>query len=248
MSDWLTDSQALDKKFEEELSNPVILVSMLLDPRFRTFQFHVTDPSAKGAGADELPDVYAAVRTRVGLVGQTTLETRMFTAAVKLYQRHLPMLWTEQVSKLPTEVRRRVEQGDARESYLWADLKHWACTRADNLRVCDAPLTLASDPLDFWRACNSYQSIKPLAMIVLAAPASAISVERLWSSAEKILDKRRASLALETAGRQVFVRQVWRIAQLMSSRPSLADTTRRFYESLLPFGAARAGAASTHPK
>ena len=91
--------------------------------------------------------------------------------------------------------------------------------------------------MNFWRACNAFESLKALAQITLNIPASGLSIDRMWSSADKIMDQRR-SLQIETTGRLIFIRHTWQVAQRMLDLYGavLSPTGPAYYKALLPFG------------
>ncbi len=229
-------------KFDEDFKNDAILVSVLLDPRFRTFKhpvFDMRDAEKVKAGQALSPTVAAVKELYASLaarqVDSKSLETRMFTGAVKMYQKWCPVEWAREYEQLSETAKREVDAGNMKNHPLWSDLQTWGNMRAVNISIDGSPLTLLSDPLAFWRQNEMFNVLKPLARHVLSIPATAISVERLWSSSEAVLNKTRASLKIDTAGRQVFVRQVWRVADTMLASSTLSSGARLFYESLRPF-------------
>jgi hypothetical protein len=99
-----------------------------------------------------------------------------------------------------------------------------------------APIGEHTNPIDFWRECNSFGSLKPLAQVVLNVPVSALTIERIWSSEDKVNDKRRNRLEIETAGRVIYIRHVWKTARAVLDRYG-EKLSRAGYEAMLPFAA-----------
>jgi len=128
-------------------------------------------------------------------------------------------------------------EGRMDRSPIWNDLRNWCTVQAANLSTKAGPVDMNTDPIVFWRECNTHGSLRSLAQIVLNIPVSALSIERFWSTQDKVMDKRRSRLELETAGRLIFLRHVWRTAanMLECHGANLSASGRAFYESLLPF-------------
>ena len=106
-----------------------------------------------------------------------------------------------------------------------------------NLSTKAGPVDADTDPIVFWRECNTYGSLRCLAQVVLNIPVSALTIERFWSTQDKVMDKRRGCLELDTAGRLIYLRHVWRTAASMLEHHghNLSASGRAYYESLLPF-------------
>lgn len=226
----------LGSKFDEDMRNPVVLVSTLLDPRYRTFLHPIRGINWSEKRWSDYKSVFSSMSSR--LIDGKTLEARMMTAAVDLYRKYLRPLWDADMATLPADTQHLIlSEGRVDRTPLWNDLKSWYSCRSSNLSTKDGLVGERTNPIDFWRECTTFASLKALAQMVLNIPVSALTIERFWSTQDKVMDKKRNRLDLETAGRLIYLRHVWRTAQSMLKREGskLSASGRAFYESLLPF-------------
>ena len=224
---------AVERKFADDLKNPAVLLAAFFDPRFRAFQWPLRDAEMDDETFAAEQRLWASIRTRA--IDGKGIETRMMSAAIDLYRFLFPGKFEVEVNGLTEREREWAEGGDFRHLPIWRDLRNWVSFRPENLSIGDAPLTMRVDPLDFWKQCFTFNTIKPMAMVVLAVPASGVSCERLWSAVGTVMTKRRGALLIETGSNQVFVREVWKAAKTALKRKNLSDASRKFFSELMPF-------------
>ena len=235
------DGQAMARALDEELrgkfihdwKNPVILLAMFLDPRYRSFRY-LPECNADDTEVGVLRQLYSSLSAR--MFDGKPLESRMFSAVIDIFSRKCPTEYADLMEKESSAVKSQVAEGNYSNTKLWQSCRFWAANPAENLSVAGSRITMSTDPLLFWRECNSFEWLRKLAKMVLGAPASAISCERLWSAVAKVIDKSRASLKLETGASQVYVRSVWQAAEAQLQKKNLSAPARRFFETLQPFG------------
>ena len=78
------------------------------------------------------------------------------------------------------------------------------------------------DPVEWWSKQTMFPLLKFVALHVLSAPASSFSVERLWSTVGRVLDKRRARLTYECMEMQVLLHEWYKLAELFPFLDGLA--------------------------
>ena len=61
--------------------------------------------------------------------------------------------------------------------------------------------------------CWSCHDQRLLAREILAVPASAVSCERIWSSAGRTFAKLRGALSAEMGGKQIFLHEIMKAAE-----------------------------------
>lgn len=228
----------LHGKFESDFTNRVVLVATLLDPRIRTFRHPLRSATMNDVEWSLYQEVFSSISTRpYGEAGrERSIAQWMFSSAIELMRSRMKVQFDEEVAKLDKVKQGLVAQGKYHVMPLWSDLEAWATARPETLLYQGKPISSTIDPILFWKENTASATLKPLARMTLAVPASALSVERIWSVSDKVWEKHRNRLDIATAGRQIFVQQTWRIAHAMLLRGNLSADGRAFYESLLPWG------------
>jgi hypothetical protein len=202
--------------FEKDLSNPVILLGCLLDPRYRDWGQKAKEnlerePLESDAAFSRRKAMQDYFRDINYTISQTIRES-----AHALFMRIFPKIATNDSMRDLTWM----------NSPLQDEIKYYTSCRL--LRDYSVPwqgptqeqqsppvVNAKTNVLEFWKNCHDQNlwRLRLLARAILAVPASAVSCERIWSSAGRAFTKARGALSAEMGGKQIFLHEIMKAAE-----------------------------------